>query len=81
MADPLEAGSAGEERTEAGRMNDLLDGEVYHEEEWPHGLRCAECSRLFTEGERYSARLTGFQDDIPMTLIVCVGCAVSVDDS
>jgi RNase P subunit RPR2 len=49
---------------------------VYREEEWPHGLRCAQCDHLLSDGERYSQRLHGFQDDVPILLVVCASCAV-----
>lgn len=54
----------------------LVAGIPYKASEWPHGLRCADCSCLITEPERYSERLTGFQDECPMLLIVCLECAV-----
>jgi hypothetical protein len=54
----------------------LTSGVVYHDDEWPHGLRCAECQYLFQEGERYSRHLHAFQDDVPILKIVCVGCAL-----
>jgi hypothetical protein len=50
-------------------------GVPYHEEDWPHGLRCGECRHLFCEGERYSQRLFGFQEEVPVSVVVCVECA------
>jgi hypothetical protein len=55
----------------------LRDTNIYRAVDWPHGLRCAECQVPFREGMPYSERLTGFQDDNPMLLIICVGCAVA----
>lgn len=55
----------------------LTDGKVYRDEDWPHGLRCADCDRLLREGDRYSERLTGFQGEHPLLLIVCAGCATT----
>lgn len=52
-------------------------GLVYRDDEWEHGLRCAECNRLMQEGDRYSERLHALTSDgIPIVVIVCVGCAV-----
>jgi RNase P subunit RPR2 len=50
---------------------------TFQSEDWPHGLRCASCERLFTDGMPYSERLEGFQDDIPMCVITCVECALT----
>lgn len=48
---------------------------IYRDEDFPMGLRCPDCGHVFTDGERYSSVLTGFQDDIPMTRLVCPECA------
>jgi hypothetical protein len=45
--------------------------------EWPHGLRCAECSQEITDGERYSTMLEGFVGDLPLTVVVCVPCGLA----
>lgn len=58
-------------------MSAMEFGDPYVDEDWPHGLRCAECSCLIEEGDRYSQRLSSFQDDIPVVLIVCVTCALA----
>lgn len=50
---------------------------LYTEEEWPHGLRCAACDEVFVEGQPIAERLEAFQDDIPVVVITCVGCAFS----
>lgn len=52
--------------------------EVYHAEDWPHGLRCGECSGLFVEGQPISKRLDAFQEDVPIVTIVCVPCGMAV---
>jgi len=49
----------------------------YTPDEWPHGLRCADCSREFVEGQPIAERLEAFQDDIPIVVIVCVECDLS----
>ena len=46
-------------------------------EDWPHGLRCAECHRELGEGDRYSERLDSLIGDTPAVLIVCIGCALT----
>jgi len=56
-------------------------GEVYLDDEWPHGLRCAQCNSLFVDGDRYSARLESFVDDTPLCLVVCVGCALAGEET
>jgi hypothetical protein len=50
-------------------------GLPYVEEEWPHGLSCAECPHVFREGERFTTLLYAFSDDVPMSLVVCLDCA------
>lgn len=51
-------------------------GIEYRDEEWEDGLRCADCSRLLVEGDRYSERLDGLMGDIPIVVIVCITCAL-----
>ena len=54
------------------------DGTLLHrDEDWPHGLRCAQCKRLMSEGDCYSERLESFIEDSPVCLIVCEDCALS----
>ena len=31
--------------------------------DWPHGLRCGQCSRLLEDGDGYAERLTGMIGD------------------
>ena len=56
-------------------MTDLTP-ELYTDEDWPHGLRCAACDVLFVEGQPISQRLDSFVYDIPVVVITCVGCAM-----
>jgi hypothetical protein len=49
---------------------------VYHDIDWPWGLRCMDCGIAIVEGEFYSERLTGFQDDNPIVEIVCAVCVL-----
>lgn len=56
-------------------------GVVVREEDWPHGLRCAECKSLLGEGDRYSERLEKFMGDVPIVLIVCLSCALGAANS
>jgi hypothetical protein len=44
-------------------------------EDWPHGLRCGDCSRLLSDGDHYAERWTGMVGEVPAVLIVCVACA------
>lgn len=48
---------------------------IYRSEEWPHGLRCALCSRSFSDGDAYSERLYAFVDEAPIVEIACLDCA------
>lgn len=58
-------------------MSDVL-GVLVETEDWPHGLRCADCNRLLEDGDRYSERLDSFTGDgVPLVVIVCVGCALT----
>ena len=50
-------------------------GLAYQNEEWPHGLMCAECPHVFREGERFTTLLYAFSDDVPMALVLCLDCA------
>jgi len=50
---------------------------IYFEEEWEHGLMCAECPHVFREGEPYSERLYAFTEDVPIVQVVCLGCALA----
>lgn len=55
---------------------------IYSAEKFPHGLRCCDddCDHLFTEGERYSQRLTGMTtfagEPANIVEIVCVPCGL-----
>lgn len=48
---------------------------TYHEADFPMGLMCPECGHVFEEGEEFSLSLVAFQDDIPLSRIVCQHCA------
>lgn len=61
-------------------MSEAL-GIVYVDEEWEHGLRCADCNRLMQPGDCYSERLDSFMYETPLVVIACVGCAVSNQDT
>lgn len=53
-------------------------GIAYEVAEWPWGLRCSQCARVFAEGERYSTRLTAFlagENAPAVAEVVCVSCA------
>jgi hypothetical protein len=51
---------------------------VVRAEDWPYGLRCGECHREMTDGENYSRRLSGFVEDAPVSVVVCVPCALGL---
>lgn len=53
---------------------------TYRDEDFPMGLRCPECKRTFHDGDPISERLDGFQDDIPICVLVCVGCGLKGTD-
>ena len=57
-------------------MTELL-GVPYVDEQWPHGLRCAECHRLITAGDRYSEKPVSIAGTIPVVRVVCVVCALA----
>jgi hypothetical protein len=54
----------------------MTDENVYRAHDWPHGLRCGECSHLFTDGERIVDQLNCLIDDIPCTTPVCEPCGL-----
>jgi hypothetical protein len=56
------------------------DGLIYCDAEYPFGLMCAakDCGHVFTDGERYSERLDGFQGELPIVVITCVPCGLSM---
>lgn len=49
-------------------------GLLVRDEDWPHGLRCGECSRLLEDGDRYAERLMEMVGDTPLLKIVCIPC-------
>lgn len=51
-------------------------GWAYDEADWPHGLRCMDCDRELSDGDRYTSRIVAFQDDIPVMEIICLECAL-----
>jgi RNase P subunit RPR2 len=57
-----------------------MDGEIVRAEDWPHGLRCGECSRPLADGDRYSERLIAMAGEVPIVRIVCTSCAVKPTD-
>lgn len=52
----------------------LLAGEVYRDDDWPHGLRCGQCRHIFRESQRYIAQPDAFFEDALLTKIVCLAC-------
>jgi len=52
-------------------------GREYTAEEWPYGLRCIDCDKRFEEGDRYATRLEGFINELPLTEVICLECALS----
>lgn len=46
-------------------------------EGFPDGLRCADCDEELVQGERYSVRIEGMVEDVPLTVVVCIRCADS----
>lgn len=59
----------------------LVDGLIYRDDDWPHGLRCGQCRREFREPDRFSERLDGFAEDVPLLQLVCLSCATSEEPS
>lgn len=55
----------------------LVSGEVYTEDDWPHGLSCGQCPHVFSEPERYSERLYAFLGDQPLVEVLCLPCATN----
>lgn len=47
------------------------DGYTYRDEDFPMGLRCPECGHTFVDGEPFSTTPVAFQDDIPVSRVVC----------
>ena len=54
--------------------------QLYRPSEWPGGLRCDECRRLFFPGDPVSERFEGLNadGDMPIVVVVCVPCALGV---
>lgn len=50
--------------------------ERYRDGDWPHGLRCGECSRLFEDGMPISEQIDNMIEDIPCVVPVCVPCGL-----
>jgi hypothetical protein len=53
-------------------------------DDWPYGLRCLDCDRTFSEGDRYSTRLIGLvqcpdpdAETAGLTEVACLGCALA----
>ena len=59
---------------------DCAPGLIVRAADWPHGLRCGECSRPLKDGDRYAERLTGMVDDVPAVMIVCCPCDETARD-
>lgn len=60
-------------------MSDTLSvGTPYRDEDWPHGLMCATCDHLFTEGDLYAMGFNSFVGDTPIMLVTCVPCSDAV---
>jgi hypothetical protein len=53
----------------------LAIGVIYRDDDWPHGLSCSQCRRVFSEPERYVEQPDAFIDDTLLTRIVCLACA------
>jgi len=49
---------------------------IMEAEEWPHGLICMDCKNPIIEGMAYSKRLVGFVDEIPLSEVICIHCAL-----
>lgn len=58
-------------------IDDYRDAQIVTKADFPHGLRCADCDREMEPGEHYSARLEGFVDEVPLTVLTCELCALS----
>lgn len=56
----------------------LVSGEVYMEDDWPHGLSCSQCPHVFSAPERYSERLYAFLGDQPLVEVLCIPCATNL---
>jgi hypothetical protein len=54
----------------------LVEGEIYRDEHWPHGLMCSQCRHVLREPERFTSQLDAFVEDTPLTRIVCLPCAL-----
>ena len=53
-----------------------METRIVREQDWEHGLRCAECKQMLNDGDLYSERLSGFVDETPAVEIICVECAL-----
>lgn len=60
-------------------------GLEYNPDDWPYGLRCIDCDKLFEQGDRYSRRLTGMdtlgEDEVFCVEIICLECALTKENT
>jgi hypothetical protein len=72
---PVPASSISTVYMEATDMEEMEKLElVVRPDDFPDGVRCAECHRELTDGEQYAHRLSAFLGDTPVVRIVCVPC-------
>lgn len=50
---------------------------VFRVGDFPEGMQCSDCRRVFEDGMVISEKLTGFAAGIPMVLLVCGECGVA----
>lgn len=53
----------------------MEEGHVVTEYEFPGGIECPGCGKGLYEGDRYTERLTGLVNTIPLTELCCLECA------
>lgn len=57
-------------------------GHEFDPDEFPHGLRCIDCEREITVGDRWASRLEALDEwdgePVSITEILCLECALLV---
>lgn len=53
--------------------------QVMTPKDFPHGLRCPDCSHIIRAGEFYAVRLTGMNGEVACGVVTCAFCARSTD--
>jgi hypothetical protein len=70
----------------ASEKGEVMVQPIVRAEDWPHGLRCADCDTEMGDGDLYSEQLTGIageSGDRPLftVRIVCISCGLGLRET